>query len=129
LAGCAALAANGVVHLAVLCPLVLARVAAILAPLGCGKLLAGVELLLTVGEHEVLAAIAAGDRLISHKREKKESNVQATYLRGLFPSFRSSMVSTTLLKELLRQFYKQRNTVSMNCQGKQKSPWRLSTDS
>ncbi len=68
----AALAANGVVHLAILHALVLACRTAVLAPLGCRELLCGVELLLTIGEHEALTAIAAGDLLISHKTERRK---------------------------------------------------------
>ena len=63
----AALAANGIVHLAVAEALRLARRAAILAPLGRRELLGRVELLFTIGEDEVLAAVAAGELLISHK--------------------------------------------------------------
>ena len=68
----AALAANGVVHLAILHALVLACRTTVLAPLGRRELLGRVELLLTIGEHEALAAVATGDLLISHKTRKKE---------------------------------------------------------
>ncbi len=59
LAGCAALRASRVVHLAVLQTLALAGVAAILAALGSAQVLARVELLFTIGERKLLTAIAA----------------------------------------------------------------------
>ena len=59
LALCSALAANGVVHLAVASALRLAGVAAVLAALGSAQVSGRVELLLTVGEHESLTALAA----------------------------------------------------------------------
>ena len=68
----AALAADRVMHLSVLHALVLAVCATVLAPLGRRELLCGVELLLTIGEHEGLAAVATGDLLISHKTERRK---------------------------------------------------------
>ena len=68
----AALAANGIVHLAILHALVLACRTAVLATLRCRELLGRVELLLTIGEHEGLAAVATGDLLISHKIERRK---------------------------------------------------------
>ena len=59
LALCAALAANGVMHLPVLHALVLALIATVLAPLGRRELLARIELLFTIGERKGLTAIAA----------------------------------------------------------------------
>lgn len=54
--------------------IVLAIVAARLAALGSGQVLTCVELLFAIRESEYCAAVAAGDLLISHIREKKESN-------------------------------------------------------
>lgn len=55
----AALATNGIVHLAVLHALALARIAAILATLGSAQVLAGVKLLFSFGKGEGLPAVAA----------------------------------------------------------------------
>ena len=54
-----ALAANGIVHLALAHALRLAGIPAVLAALWGAQVPAGVEFLLTVGEHECLTAIAA----------------------------------------------------------------------
>lgn len=56
------------------CALVFAVCAAILTALWSAEVFARVELLFTIGEGECGAAVAAGDRLISHTRRKKESN-------------------------------------------------------
>ena len=74
LARCTTLGAYGVVHLAGSgCALVLAGCAAILAALWSAQVLAGIKFLFTVGERELLTAIAACKLLISHKIKKKES--------------------------------------------------------
>jgi hypothetical protein len=56
---CTALGARSVEHLPVLHALILALVAAVLAPLRCGELLGGIKFLFTIGERERLTAIAA----------------------------------------------------------------------
>lgn len=72
LAGSAALCADCVMHLArSACTLVLAISTASLAALWSAQVLAGVEFLLTISEGEGSAAVAAGDLLISHTREKE----------------------------------------------------------
>jgi hypothetical protein len=64
----ATLGTHCIVHLAgsAVC---LARGAASLAALGSAEVLAGVEFLLTIGERECSAAIAASKLLISHKEK------------------------------------------------------------
>jgi hypothetical protein len=71
---CTTLGTHCIVHLAGSgCALVFASGAAVLAALWSAQVLARVEFLLTVGEREFGAAIAACKLLISHNREKKES--------------------------------------------------------
>ena len=72
LTSCSALGTCGREHLAGRVALLLALVAAILAALRSGEAALGVESLFTLGEREWLAAIAAGDRLISHKKKEKK---------------------------------------------------------
>ena len=74
LALCTAFCAGRIVHLTIGKALLLAVSAAILTALGSAEVLARVESLFTLGERECLAAIAAGDLLISHKERKKRVN-------------------------------------------------------
>ena len=72
LAGRATLGAGRGIHLAVRKPLVLALYPAVLAALRSCEYTLGVEGLFTLGERESRTAVAAGDLLISHIKEKKE---------------------------------------------------------
>ena len=72
LAGCATLGTRCIVHFAGSAALVLASVATVLAALGSAQVLGIIELLFTVGEREVCAAIAANDLLIGHKEKRKK---------------------------------------------------------
>lgn len=72
LALCTTLGTHCIVHLAIR-PVGLAVRTASLATLWSAQVLACVEFLLTIGERECCAAVATGDRLISHRDKKKES--------------------------------------------------------
>ncbi len=80
LAGRGALGARCGEHLPRGIAILLALVAAVLAPLGCCETALGVEGLLTLGERKGCAAIAAGDLLISHKKERKKEVKLHTFL-------------------------------------------------
>ncbi len=84
LARCAALGTRSGEHLARGVALLFALVATVLAALRSGEAALGVEGLLTLGEREWLAAIAAGDRLISHKKKEKKDKI------AFVPSFLAS---------------------------------------
>ena len=71
LAGGATLGADGIMHLAVRA-IVLASGSAVLAALWGAQVLGCIKLLFTIGERKCLAAIAAYELLVSHKRKKKE---------------------------------------------------------
>jgi|CXWL01.1.fsa_nt_gi hypothetical protein len=73
LASRAALGADCIVHFA-RATIRLASGTASLAALWSAQVLAGIKFLFTISERKLLTAIAACELLISHKREKEESN-------------------------------------------------------
>jgi hypothetical protein len=91
LASVTALCTCCIVHFALSVALVLAVIAAILAALWSAEVLASKELLLTFREGERLAAIAAGDLLISHTNERKKVMCRHPACEVLFPSFSFSL--------------------------------------